>query len=108
MNCPNCGAPLKGGTCEYCGTLTEVPLSVMLGKKVSIVFEYDGRKVGFDTVIDGLEINDEGYADSFYAFGGNKVHTIWNPRYTMDLRGTLVPQQVADKGYVLMTETIKA
>lgn len=19
-NCPNCGAPLKGGKCEYCGT----------------------------------------------------------------------------------------
>lgn len=21
-NCPNCGAPLKGGKCEYCGTIT--------------------------------------------------------------------------------------
>lgn len=20
MNCPNCGAPIKGKTCEYCGT----------------------------------------------------------------------------------------
>ena len=20
MNCPNCGAPLKNGKCEYCGT----------------------------------------------------------------------------------------
>lgn len=19
-NCPNCGAPIKGGRCEYCGT----------------------------------------------------------------------------------------
>lgn len=22
-NCPNCGAPLKGGKCEYCGTETQ-------------------------------------------------------------------------------------
>ena len=22
-NCPNCGAPLKNGTCEYCGTQEE-------------------------------------------------------------------------------------
>lgn len=22
MNCPNCGAPLVGGRCEYCGTLS--------------------------------------------------------------------------------------
>lgn len=21
-NCPNCGAPLVGGRCEYCGTLS--------------------------------------------------------------------------------------
>lgn len=21
-NCPNCGAPLAGGRCEYCGTLS--------------------------------------------------------------------------------------
>jgi uncharacterized Zn finger protein (UPF0148 family) len=21
-NCPNCGAPLKDGRCEYCGTIT--------------------------------------------------------------------------------------
>lgn len=21
-NCPNCGAPLNGGKCEYCGTIT--------------------------------------------------------------------------------------
>ena len=21
-NCPNCGAPLKDGKCEYCGTIT--------------------------------------------------------------------------------------
>ena len=21
-NCPNCGAPIKGGMCEYCGTIT--------------------------------------------------------------------------------------
>lgn len=22
-NCPNCGAPLKGSKCEYCGTTTK-------------------------------------------------------------------------------------
>lgn len=22
VNCPNCGAPLVGGRCEYCGTLS--------------------------------------------------------------------------------------
>lgn len=21
MNCPNCGAPIKGKSCEYCGTI---------------------------------------------------------------------------------------
>lgn len=25
-NCPNCGAPIKGSRCEYCGTWFESPL----------------------------------------------------------------------------------
>ena len=22
MNCPNCGAPIRGDVCEYCGTIS--------------------------------------------------------------------------------------
>lgn len=22
INCPNCGAPIKGNVCEYCGTIS--------------------------------------------------------------------------------------
>jgi hypothetical protein len=25
MNCKNCGAPLRGGKCEYCGTEYDAP-----------------------------------------------------------------------------------
>ena len=25
MNCPNCGAVVKGDTCEYCGTVFHTP-----------------------------------------------------------------------------------
>ena len=25
LNCPNCGAPIKGSKCEYCGTVFEKP-----------------------------------------------------------------------------------
>lgn len=25
LNCPNCGAPVTGGTCEYCGSRVEDP-----------------------------------------------------------------------------------
>ena len=33
-NCKNCGAPLHGSRCEYCGT--EYPVNVVYDNKVSV------------------------------------------------------------------------
>lgn len=38
-NCKNCGAPLSGGKCEYCGTVygNDPARVVMCGEKVGIL-----------------------------------------------------------------------
>lgn len=38
-NCPNCGAPLVGGRCEYCGTLSpdaEEKIQELMGQMLEI------------------------------------------------------------------------
>ena len=36
-NCPNCGAPLKDGKCEYCGTQVEPPRRVLVPEMHSYI-----------------------------------------------------------------------
>ncbi len=47
-NCPNCGAPVEGTSCRYCGTsfvsLGDVP-SIMAGRRVHMFFEDDNGHV---------------------------------------------------------------
>lgn len=42
MNCPNCGAPVKGKTCEYCGT---EHASIEDDIEHVEIFSWDGTKV---------------------------------------------------------------
>lgn len=46
-NCPNCGAPLKGGKCEYCGTITNDVASEIARlelEKQSIMNQMDNQR----------------------------------------------------------------
>ena len=41
FKCPNCGAPAKGDTCEYCGTA----FSTAYGNSRNIILKIDGQEV---------------------------------------------------------------
>lgn len=53
-NCPNCGAPLKGGRCEYCGTQVEPPRRVLVPETHSYI-TIDAEKIQFGVVNMGRE-----------------------------------------------------
>jgi hypothetical protein len=38
-NCPNCGAPLKGPTCDYCGTKSGK------SREKELVYMYRGKEI---------------------------------------------------------------
>lgn len=40
MNCPNCGAPIRGAVCEYCGTSFELKTSKKSKKAVEDFIRY--------------------------------------------------------------------
>jgi hypothetical protein len=51
-NCPNCGAPITGSCCDYCGTHLEDILKLASGRPVKITFEIGGKGKGFSQIAD--------------------------------------------------------
>ena len=47
LNCPNCGAPITGEKCEYCGTLFYDFASIELYKPSYIRIKYNGKLIIF-------------------------------------------------------------
>jgi len=92
-NCPNCGAPLHGGDCEYCGTMLEIPVDLMIGKEIEIRFRHDGRQYEFRTRVDQLNMRSS-YDASYYWCDGSPYMCIPSCEYEMDLQGTLVAKDV--------------
>lgn len=92
-NCPNCGAPIVGSACDYCGTAFENPekvLALAIGRKVSVSFEDMGRLYEFDMVVDRLDIAAE--CDTFHSWDG--LHVVSSePRYNAVMNGRLVPSE---------------
>lgn len=52
-NCPNCGAPLKGGKCEYCGTETQNMSKSDIGNYLN--GDYKSRNEELQSLIDRCE-----------------------------------------------------
>lgn len=101
LNCPNCGAPLKGGECEYCGTLTEIPVDLMIGKEIEIRFEHDGVTHEFRTRVTSLGLASTCETTTLYA---DAVPYITLPSFgiEMSLTGTLVSKSFYGRENVLL------
>ena len=44
LNCPNCGAPISGDRCEYCGTQFIDCTTIQPDKRFYLKFSPDGKK----------------------------------------------------------------
>ncbi len=60
-NCPNCGAPITGSVCEYCGTRYGVTVSVPVSPPPVIcetltIYTVDGERYKIERLVD---INDQ-------------------------------------------------
>ena len=92
MNCHNCGAPVSGGRCEYCGTFTELPSPKMaIGKEVSISFEHDGIELRFKMRVDDFSLEDCGSYDELVDWSGMVVATRRTPDFRARIGGRVVP-----------------
>ena len=93
-NCPNCGAPVTGRACPYCGTRFENPenaLSLAVGKTVSVSFEHDGMLYEFDMAIDEVNVNANAESVDFYNDFGIARSVLLSPTYDASFHGRMVP-----------------
>lgn len=92
-NCPNCGAPIKGVSCAYCGTMFEPPekvLGLAIGKKVSISFEHEGRTYEFDMVLDHMGMDCDANAEVFYDWYERATYVRRAPSFAVSFDGRVV------------------
>jgi len=86
-NCPNCGAPLTGSTCGYCGTRHAIDLSVLDGKNVKVSFDHLGIHEVFEMYVTYTQL--EYHWDSYSDIQG-KLFMI-GPRVSVGIHGEVIP-----------------
>lgn len=67
VNCPNCGAPITGQSCEYCGTRLEDILRLASGKPVTITFELGGKELTVRFLLESLTMHYEPEIANLYS-----------------------------------------
>lgn len=89
-NCPNCGAPISGDACQYCGTVIWDFATIELGKPQWIKVKHHGEIILVRAMIDSVSTHLSPPATSFYADCG----LIYTERsMDMDVHLTIVPDE---------------
>lgn len=57
LNCPNCGAPIVGDKCEYCGTVFLDFAAIQVGAPSFVKFKIGDAYILTRLVVDSLEVN---------------------------------------------------
>lgn len=57
LNCPNCGAPIAGDRCPYCGTVFYDFASIDMDKPSYIKMRLNGHVVMFKGILRNVEVN---------------------------------------------------
>ncbi len=90
-NCPNCGAPITGMECAYCGTRLEDILRMASGKPVMISFEIGGKEYTVRFLLNSLTMRYDTDLTDLYS-DGQKVLSFCNSCKThLELAGECLP-----------------
>lgn len=65
-NCPNCGAPIEGVKCAYCGTYFFNIADIEEHKPHYIRLNLGGQKMMFNVVASNIKIHQESDMTTFY------------------------------------------
>lgn len=100
LNCPNCGAPIRGAECEYCGTLFYDFAQLEVGKagyvrlKVGdnlLIFRALTTQVDIEQHNDSLYYADNRVVESYSAPGGTTINI--SMELLSDDRGVLLEKR---------------
>lgn len=91
MNCPNCGAPVTGGRCEYCGTLF-LDFGVLSTEKLTYIrIRTEKGFMFFRSIIQDIEMECD-RTPELYACN-NPVIFVHEPQYTLRFEAVGVPNE---------------
>lgn len=89
-NCPNCGAPIEGHYCMYCGTPTytaEQAVAGATGRVCHCWYEVDGHKHCFDMFVNRIEISP--FVSTLYSFDGEPCMSVVD-KVDIDIDATML------------------
>lgn len=98
LNCPNCGAPITGSKCGYCGSvfLDFLNLDMDSGAPTFVRIRFNDKVYIFKARPTSIDIHE--YFDDLCLFGDNKViTTIREPNVELSLEmalTTMAPNEV--------------
>ena len=87
-NCPNCGAPIEGIKCKYCGTYFFNLTDIDFNKPRYIRIPLGNKRVIFNVLADEVSITNN--QAQFYA---NNIPVFSNPEFTIDIKLRVVPDE---------------
>lgn len=91
MNCPNCGAPVTGGRCEYCGTLFLDFGALSMDEPTYIRIRTEKGFMFFRSIIQDIEM-ECGQTPELYACN-DPVIIVREPQYTLRFKAVGVPNE---------------
>lgn len=89
-NCPNCGAPISGDSCQYCGTVIWDFATIELQKPQWIKVKHDGEIIFVRAMIDNVSTHISAPANCFYEDSA-LIYT--EPSMDMDVHLTIMPDE---------------
>ena len=97
LNCPNCGAPITGATCEYCGTIFYDFANLEYGKPGYIRMKINDSLLIFKAIVTNVDLQVIGNEPIFYM--DSKPVILRRPEsYEMDVHFVLTPD---DRGVIM-------
>lgn len=96
LNCPNCGAPIRGAECEYCGTLFYDFAQLEVGKAGYLRLKIGENLLIFKALTTNVNVTQE--SDETLYFDNIPVHCFGTTKTTLDISMELMSD---DRGVLL-------
>ena len=96
-NCPNCGMPITGEKCEYCGTVFIDWAIIDMDTPVFIKFRHHGRIMRAKCIMSGLDLRCDSPSTSYF-YADNQSYSLMEPEAVPEIDIHLYIQPFEVKG----------
>lgn len=107
LNCPNCGAPLEGIQCRYCGTYMYNVADLSAEKPTFIRLNLGGQWVMLRVLVTEFDLHNNSEPMSLYA-DDTVLKTVTAPEWTLHMDMHVVPDEYGIYARKKIDETLES